>query len=161
MKAFLALLLGVAIGAVAVWYFMGTANDEKLKAAHDQLGNQARLAGDALQEQLRSLHLSAEDIKNELERTGRVIRENAQKAGRAISDASADARVTAAIKAKLVRDPELSAWNISVATTDGIVTISGSVSTPEQVGKAMLLALETNGARQVISTLQVKPPKPS
>ncbi len=161
MRAFLALLLGIAIGAVVVWYFRGNLDDQKLRATRDQLEAQAKSAGDALQTQLRSWHLTHSDITNELDRTGRVIRENAQKAGQALADVTADARVTAAIKAKLFRDPDLSGWNISVATTDGVVTLSGAVSSPEQVGKAMLLALQTDGARQVISTLQVKPAKPA
>ena len=77
-------------------------------------------------------------------------------AGHAIADATADARITAAIKAKLVASRDLSALNISVNTTAGVVTLSGHVSSPENISKAMLLAMETDGVREVISTLQVK-----
>ena len=51
---------------------------------------------------------------------------------------------------------ELSALSISVNTTEGIVTLSGTVSSAEDISKAMLLAMETDGVREVISTLQVK-----
>ena len=64
--------------------------------------------------------------------------------------------VTAAIKAKLVASRDLSALNISVSTTAGVVTLSGHVSSPENIGKAVLLAMQTDGVREVISTLQVK-----
>ena len=52
---------------------------------------------------------------------------------------------------------DLSALNISVNTTEGVVTMSGTVQAPEDISKAMLLAMETDGVREVISTLQVKP----
>jgi len=96
------------------------------------------------------------DISNELARTGIVIRQKAREAGQALSDATADTRITAAIKAKLVRDPDLSAWNISVSTADGVVTLSGTGTSTGNIGKAILLAMETDGVRQVISTLRVK-----
>jgi osmotically-inducible protein OsmY len=101
--------------------------------------------------------LRGSDISNELARTGRVIRQQAHEAGQVISDATTDARITAAIKAKLVRDPDLSAWNISVNTTDGVVTLSGTASSAANIGKAVFLAVETEGVHQVISTVQVKP----
>ncbi len=78
-------------------------------------------------------------------------------AGHAIADATADARITAAIKGKLLASRDLSALNISVNTTAGVVTLSGFVSSSEDISKAILLAMETDGVREVVSTLQVKP----
>ena len=75
-----------------------------------------------------------------------------------IADATADARMTAAIKGKLVATRDLSALSISVNTTGGVVTLSGTVPAPEDISKAMLLAMDTDGVTEVISTLQVKPP---
>ena len=80
-----------------------------------------------------------------------------REAGHAIADATADARTTATIKAKLVASRDLSALNISVNTTAGVVTFSGAVSSSEDISKAILLAMETDGVREVVSTLQVKP----
>jgi len=71
------------------------------------------------------------------------------------SPTPADARTTAAIKAKLVANRDLSALSISVNTTAGVVTLSGTVNSPEDIGKAMLVAMETEGVTQVVSTLQV------
>lgn len=158
MKLFI-LTVGIAIGIVGtVWYFRSYPDNTRLRNAGDKIESSAKSAGNAIQDKLSSLHLRGDDIKEELAKTGRVIRENAHKAGNAISDATADARITTAIKTALVRDPDLSAWNISVNTTAGVVTLSGSVSNFDQIGKAMLVATETEGARQVISTLQVKVP---
>jgi hyperosmotically inducible protein len=95
-------------------------------------------------------------VKEDLERTGKVIRRKAREAGQAISDATADARITAAIKAKLLGSKELSALSISVNTTDGVVTLSGSVNSTEEISKAVLLAMDSEGVREVVSTLQVR-----
>jgi hypothetical protein len=154
---FLALVVGIVIGLAFFWYWQTNTGNSRLRRAGEQVEASAKSASDALQEKLRSWDLKPDKIKEELDRTGRVIREKAQNAGPTNSDATADARITAAIKAKFLRDSELSAWNISVNTTDGVVTLSGSVSNPELIGKAMVLTMETEGVRQAISTLQVKP----
>jgi osmotically-inducible protein OsmY len=128
-----------------------------MRTAEDKVGNAAKSARDTVQNELRVLDLRSEDIKDELARTGQVVRRKAREAGQAIADATADARTTAAIKARLVASRDLSALNISVNTTAGVVTLSGTVSSPEHIGKAMLLAMETQGVREVVSTLQVNP----
>jgi hypothetical protein len=157
MRVFLALLVGIALGIAAVWYFNHNKNNSQFNSAGQEIKSTAQNAGNALQEKFQSWHLDRDSITSELARTGRVIRDKAGQAGKAIKDATADARVTAAIKAKLVKDSDLSAWDIHVSTTDGVVTMSGTVASPELIGKAMGLALDTDGAQQVISTLQVKP----
>jgi osmotically-inducible protein OsmY len=45
---------------------------------------------------------------------------------------------------------------ISVNCTAGRVTLSGTVSSAEDIGRAMVLAMEVDGVREVVSTLQVK-----
>jgi hyperosmotically inducible periplasmic protein len=157
MRALLALVLGVVIGAAAAWFYTSNRGNPSMRVAEEKVGSAAKSARDALQDQLRGLNLRSEDIKDELARTGQVIRRKAQEAGQALADATADARITAAIKARLVGSSDLSALNISVNTTAGVVTLSGQVSSPDNIGKAVLLAMQTQGVREVISTLQVKP----
>lgn len=157
MRTLLAVVLGIAVGAAAVWFYSTYRNDPRMRSAEQKVENAAKATRDTAQDKLNALHLNPEDIKNELARTGGVIRREASQAGHAIADATADTRITAAIKAKLVASRDLSALNISVNTTAGVVTLSGFVSSPEYVGKAILLAMETEGVREVISTLQVKP----
>jgi hyperosmotically inducible periplasmic protein len=157
MKIFLALVIGVCLGAAALWYYNTAQGRARVEATGSQIKSAAKSAGTAVQEKLPILNLRTNDIKEELARTGQVIRRKASQTGQAIADATADARTTAAIKAKLVADKTLSALSISVNTTAGVVTLSGSVPSTEAISKAMLLALETDGAREVVSTLQVKP----
>lgn len=155
MKAILSLMLVAAIGVGVYWYLNRPREHPVLHQA-DELARAAERVKDSIQEKLGRFSLNGEDIKKELERTGKVVRQKVREVSAALADATADARITAAIKGKLVIDPDLSALSMTVNTTAGVVTLSGSVSSHEHIGKAMLLALEVEGVREVISTLQVK-----
>lgn len=159
MKAFLALIIGVVIGAAALWFFTSSKGRTTVESTGQQLEKAAQEATSAVQDQLKSWKLEPDNIKAELERSGQVVRRKAEQAGKAVSDATADARITAAIKAKFVREPGLSALGISVDTTDGLVTLSGAVDSPEAISRAMRLAMETEGVREVASTLQIRKKK--
>jgi hyperosmotically inducible periplasmic protein len=157
MKVFVALIVGIVIGAAGLWYYSTQQGRTRVREAGHQLENATQSARDAIQEKLRVLDLRTNDFKDELARTGQVVRRKAREAGHAIADATADARITGAIKAKLVANRDLSVLSISVNTTGGIVTLSGTVSSAEDISKAMLLAMDTDGVQEVVSTLQVKP----
>ena len=74
-----------------------------------------------------------------------------------MADATADARIVTAIKAKYAADPDLSVWKISVSCDQGRVSLSGTVSAEDDIGKAVALALDVDGVRDVTSTITVKP----
>jgi osmotically-inducible protein OsmY len=159
----IALLLGIIIGATGFWYLQQERGAAMLREAKEAAskGQQAvtGAAADvkqAVAAKLEALELRAQDIREELERGGKVVRRKARDVGETVADAAADTAITAGIKAKLALDPDLSAAAITVNTTDGRVTLAGTVSSPEAIGKAVLLALETRGVREVVSTLQVK-----
>jgi osmotically-inducible protein OsmY len=156
MKIFFALIVGIAVGAAAMWFSSSKQGKSAARTTGDQIESSTKSARDTIQEKLKVLDLRPEDIKDDLARTGQVVRRKAREVGQAIADSTADARITAAIKGKLVANRDLSALSISVNTTGGVVTLSGSVSSPEDIGKAILLAMETDGVREVISSLQVK-----
>ena len=157
MKVLLALIIGIILGAVGLWCVATREGQAHVQSAGAQIESAAKSAGHALQEKLHALNLGTNDIKDELARTGEVIRRKAHETEKSIADATADARTTASIKAKLLQDHDLSAFSISVNTTAGVVTLSGTVPSTEAISKAMLLAMDTDGVREVISTLQVKP----
>jgi hyperosmotically inducible periplasmic protein len=161
-RVFLALVLGIALGAAGLWYFSSTQGKTNVQSASREVESAAKSASDAVQDKVRELDLSPQKIKDELARSGHVVRQKAQEAGQAINDATLDARITTAIKAKFVTSRDLPSLSISVNTTAGVVTLSGMVNSADDIGKAMVLAMGTDGVRQVISTLQIKPqPKPA
>lgn len=166
-RFFNGLLLGIIIGAGALWFYGNSHSIPGIKETGQRASAQAGKALDlaqgaaeqakqALPGTLDALELRADDIRKEFAETGKVVRRRARDFGSAVADAAADTRITTAIKGKLAADPELSALGISVDTTGGRVTLAGTVASPELVGKAMVLALGTDGVDGVISTLQVK-----
>src|SRR5436190_6655523 len=122
MRIFLALMVGMAVGASAVWFYSTKQGKSAVHTTGDQIESSGKSARDALQEKLKVLDLRSEDIKDDLARTGQVVRRKAREVGQAISDSTADARTTATIKGKLLANRDLSAMSISVNTTSGVVT---------------------------------------
>ena len=153
-RALILFLFGVAAGAGGLWYYEHHQGAPDLSQAKDSVASEARKVREAIQDKIGDL--STEEIKRELERTGLVVREKATRAGAVLADATANARTTATIKTKLFADLGKTALTINVDTTDGLVTLSGSVNTPEELSKAVQVAMETEGVRKVISTLQIK-----
>jgi osmotically-inducible protein OsmY len=153
-RMLLGFVLGVCAGAFGYWYLDQPSTSGQVDTARTSVTGAADRVKSAVQSKVGEIR--TEDIKRELERGGMVVREKITKAGAAISDATADARTTAAIKGKLLKEPGLSSLSISVDTTDGLVTLSGTARSHDDVAKAVRLALETEGVRKVVSTLQVK-----
>ena len=154
MKTFIVVLLAVVIGIGIGWYF----HDNQLKSGSNNLGDKIKdstqSARDTIADEWQKI--KTEDITNELAKTGQVIREKAHAAGQAIADATADARITAAIKTKLAADSGLASFSISVNTTQGVVTLAGSVPSADHISQAISIATEVDGVTKVISTLQIK-----
>ncbi len=158
MKAFiLGTLFGIAL-CVAGYYlcFNHTTMRVDLGQAQTDVKNAATDTANYVHEKMSSLNLNPSDIKAELAKTGAVIRRKADATGAAIADEAADLKITTTIKGKIVADPNLSALAISVSTTDGLVTMSGTATSPTNVAKAIQLAWDTNGVKGVVSTIGVK-----
>jgi len=160
------LVLGVILGAAGYWFIQNKAREHpaveqraETAAAQAQsaVGEAGQHLSDALEAKLETLDLRSGQIKDELARTGKIVRRKAMDLGGQVADATADARIITAIKAKYAADPDLSVWKISVSCDQGQVALSGTVSAEENIGKAVTLALEADGVRDVTSTLAVKP----
>lgn len=100
----------------------------------------------------REWNLTPDHIRDELTNTGRVVRSRAIIAGEKMDDA----RIIAVIKGKYVVEKNLSSFDISVNCDDGTVKLAGWVNSPAQIGRAIELALQTNGVHHVISDLSLK-----
>jgi osmotically-inducible protein OsmY len=160
------LIIGIILGAVGYWFIQKKAQEHPEAQQHyEQSAAQAYTnasvaahdMSDSLKAKLDTLDLNGDEIKDELSKTGQVIRRKAQDIGEAAVNAASDARAVTEIKAKYAMDSTLSVWKISVSCSQGHVTLSGTVSSPDDIGKAVALALEAGGVRDVTSTIQVKP----
>src|SRR5688572_13409338 len=75
-------------------------------------------------------------------------------AGKTAGETIDDAAITAAVKTKLAADPEVAAMDIDVDTTDGVVRLSGTVTSNNERSEAVDLARSTDGVRRVINDLR-------
>ena len=157
-NVFLVFVTGVILGAGGHWYLTQPRSQELTAQARENVRESAASVRERTANVGESLKqtFEPENIKEELARTGRVIREKAEKAGDYVADATKNARTTGAIKTKLVADTGLAAFNINVDSSDGVVTLTGTVASYEEIAKAMKLAMETDGVYKVVSNLQVK-----
>lgn len=152
-------LVGIATGAGGYWYLQQDAGKAQLEHARQQVVTNAQRVATAIKDKVYEVGAEEiQDAKDQLARTGTVVREKARAAGKSIADVASDARITAAIKTKLVSAPGLPSLSINVDTTGGFVTLSGRVDNHEQVAQAVKLALETDGVHKVVSTLQIVSP---
>jgi osmotically-inducible protein OsmY len=167
MRAFFnGLVLGIIFGVVAYWYFQKKAAEHPeaeqhyKQAAAQTMSNAtvtAHSMSDALRAKLDTLNLNTDQIKTDLANTGQIVRRKAQDIGEAAVNTASDARAVAEIKAKYAEEPSLSVWKISVSCSQGHVKLSGTVKSPDDIGKAIALALDAGGVRDVTSTIQVQP----
>ncbi|MCG3147318.1 MAG: hypothetical protein PCFJNLEI_00757 [Verrucomicrobiae bacterium] len=152
---FTGLLTGVFLcGLVGGYYVMR--KQPAVRQAQDATATAIHDAVATLDSKLAAWHLTSTDIERELTQTGKVVRRQMSDFGATIADAASDTKVTAKVKAKLALDKELNTFGIGVTTTDGRVTLTGNVTTAKQISRAIVLTLETEGVREVASTLRVK-----
>ena len=77
----------------------------------------------------------------------------AAKAGVAIDDAA----ITTKVKAAVFAEPGLKSLDINVETRDGVVTLAGTVGSPELKHRATQVAQHVEGVRSVSDQLVVAP----
>jgi hyperosmotically inducible protein len=70
--------------------------------------------------------------------------------------AAPDATITNTVKSRLAADPTTSAARIDVDTSNGVVTLSGSVPTAAEKSEAERIARNTQGVTQVVNNINVE-----
>lgn len=117
------LVIGIILGAVGYWFIQKKAQEHPEAQQHyEQTAAQAYTnasvaahdMSDSLKAKLDTLDLNGDQIKDELSKTGQIIRRKAQDIGEAAVNAASDARAVTEIKAKYTMDSTLSVWKISV-----------------------------------------------
>ena len=71
-------------------------------------------------------------------------------------DAAADSTITDKVKTAIVSEPGLRAAQINVDTADGVVTLTGSVDSPQKAERATQVAQAVTGVKSVDNRLDVK-----
>jgi osmotically-inducible protein OsmY len=75
--------------------------------------------------------------------------------GKTIRPSVDDTSITTRVKTALLNDPEIKALSIDVATSNGVVTLSGQVRSAQERDKAVETARRTTGVADVKSALQI------
>ena len=166
MRTLFVFVVGIAVGAFALYYYehnpgagrsgavalSGSARDAAGNAAVESRAAANRFSA-ALNDKIREWHLTREDIHADLQRGGEIVRQNTERAREKV----ADVRIVAVIKAKYLLDRDLSATAITVDSKEGDVTLNGSAASEELIGRAVALALDTDGVHHVTAKLRVAP----
>jgi hyperosmotically inducible protein len=71
--------------------------------------------------------------------------------------AQTDPGITTSVKSKLAADDTVKAYEVNVDTSQGVVTLSGEVGTMAAKERAVTIARETDGVKDVVDNLQVAP----
>jgi hypothetical protein len=75
---------------------------------------------------------------------------------RTIGQAIDDAAIVASVKTKLTADQLSNLVRIDVTSNDGVVTLSGTVDTPERRDRIAQLATWAKGVKRVVNNIQVR-----
>ena len=129
--------------------------DASIDAAAD-IKKAAVGAKDAVVNKLSEWKLTSADLKADLEKSGRVVRTKSVAVGEKVETTYDNARIVMVVNAKLVTDRDLSALKINVDADKGVVTLNGTVNSVDLIGRAIVLALDTEGVMQVVSLLKVE-----
>ena len=70
-------------------------------------------------------------------------------------DAVGDAAITTAVKSKFLADPDVSGLKIDVDTNNGVVTLRGTVPNAAEKTRALRMAKETTGVKNVRDQLKI------
>lgn len=105
---------------------------------------------------------AAGTIDERAEQQGRDAASKAEAAGDRAGDAAAgagaaitDAGITAAVKTRLLADPDVAGLEIDVDTQEKVVTLTGTVATAAQKTEAGSIARDTTGVSRVVNNLKV------
>jgi hyperosmotically inducible protein len=81
---------------------------------------------------------------------------NAPEPARNLGEAITDTGITISVKSRLLDDPQVKGLRIDVDTRDGVVFLTGSVGSDTEKAKAIQLAKDTKGVRDVQSNLTLQ-----
>lgn len=140
-------LLVIVVVAVGMFFLGWNLNDADPEVAEtrEAVGEAGQAVGTAGQ-------TAAERGREAGAEIGARAGQAAEQAQRALADGS----LTAKIKAKMGLDDTVKALNLNVDTVGGVVTVKGVVHSEAEKQRALQLARETEGVKQVVDQLTVR-----
>jgi osmotically-inducible protein OsmY len=139
--------LGVLVAVMFIWLVPDGNVREEVKDTGREIGDKMQEAGDEIKDAVEDFDKT--EVGRNLKNAGSNVVEKTR-------ETFADASITTAIKTKMAADPTVSALAIDVDTSDSVVTLSGKVSSVEELKQAVSLASAVEGVKEVHSTLQVR-----
>ena len=135
-KLILLLLVAVVVGG----YFLGWWGGRATQLERDTVATAGRASD------------RARDVATQ-------VGEKTAQAAKTAQEVLSDGSLTAKIKAKMALDDTVKALDLNVDTVNGVVTVSGRVRTKAERERALALARETNGVRQVVDRTTLDGPR--
>lgn len=121
----------------------------------EEIKDATRTAGEKISEGATATKDAAERGVDATKDAAREATDKAKEAGEKTGEFITDAAITTAIKTKLLADTKTPGLKIDVDTKDGVVTLSGTVSSRAEATKAAADASGTKGVKRVINNLKV------
>jgi hyperosmotically inducible periplasmic protein len=116
--------------------------------AVDRAEDQARDAKEKTEDAAHDAKVKTENAAHD----AKVKTENAaDKTGEVLTDAA----ITSEVKTKFLAEPGVSGLAINVDTTNGVVTLTGTVKTQAEMNKAMTVARNSKGVKRVVNHLKI------
>jgi hyperosmotically inducible protein len=100
----------------------------------------------------KSIDSAIEQSGDKIQSTSDALDRQTEKASIALDDTA----ITAKVKEAIFVEPELEVLKISVNTTNGVTTLTGSVDTPQNSIRAEEIASKVNGVKSVKNQLVIK-----
>jgi len=98
---------------------------------------------------------AAHDAKVKTENAAHDAKVKTEKAADKTGEVLTDAAITAEVKTKFLAEPGVSGLDINVDTTNGVVTLTGTVKSQAEANKAMMVARNSKGVKRVVNHLKV------
>jgi osmotically-inducible protein OsmY len=98
--------------------------------------------------------LAPTDIQSDLDHQTTIVRTRELPAG-APTGSMDDSVIVTMVKNKLQADSDLNSLNLDVQAHNGEVTLKGTAQSATQIGRAIALALDTDGVTKVSSDIKV------
>ncbi len=98
---------------------------------------------------------AAHNAKVKTEDAAHDAKVKSEKAADKTGEVLTDAAITSEVKTKFLATPGVSGLNINVDTTDGVVTLTGTVKSQAEMNKAMTEARASKGVKRVVNHMKV------